>query len=81
MELLRDKAGETDGKFVCEEEKEKEEEETGLPKMWMWTVGYSVGDMVYIAQTTADQKQATRFSKVPPSIYFSFIFVFQNHYL
>lgn len=32
--------------------------------MWMWTVGYSVGDMVYIAQTTADQKQATRFSKV-----------------
>lgn len=31
--------------------------------MWMWTVGYSVGDMVYIAQTTADQKQATRFSK------------------
>jgi hypothetical protein len=39
--------------------------------MWMWTVGYSVGDMVYIAQTTADQQQANRVSKV----YLIFLFL------
>lgn len=34
-------------------------------KMFMWTVGYTVGDMMYIAQTTADQRRANWFSKVP----------------
>lgn len=29
----------------------------------MWTVGYTVGDMMYIAQTTADQRRANWFSK------------------
>jgi hypothetical protein len=33
--------------------------------MFMWTVGYTVGDMMYIAQTTADQRRANWFSKVP----------------
>ena len=83
LELVRDKAGETYGKFVCGgRERGRGREGNRFAKMWMWTVGYSVGDMVYIAQTTADQKQATRFSKVH-FIYFSLLLVLlivKNHY-
>jgi len=32
--------------------------------MFMWTVGYTVGDIMYVAQTTADQRSASWFSKV-----------------
>jgi hypothetical protein len=71
LELLRDKAGETDGKFVCGGRERGRGNR--FAKMWMWTVGYSVGDMVYIAQTTADQKQATRFSKVHFDLFFFII--------
>lgn len=41
--------------------------------MFMWTVGYTVGDMMYIAQTTADQRRANWFSKVNPSLYSLFL--------
>ena len=30
----------------------------------MWTLGYTVGDVVYIAQTTAAQRHASHFSRV-----------------
>ncbi|ELR12028.1 uncharacterized protein ACA1_353200 [Acanthamoeba castellanii str. Neff] len=33
--------------------------------MFMWTVGYTVGDIMYVAQTTADQGSASWFSKLP----------------
>jgi hypothetical protein len=54
------------------EEKRKRKRESA--KMYMWTVGYSVGDMVYIAQTTADQQQANRVSKVFFFFFLSFIY-------